>query len=446
MKQTLIRNGIVLDIAADGTSAEALPQQDVLIKGNRIDAIQPTGTVDPTHFDRVIEANGQLIMPGLINTHAHVPMVLFRGLVEDMPIDRWFNEGIWPLENNLEPEDVYWGTLLGMIEMLESGVTTVADHYFHMHHSVEAIEKIGGRALLGWAIFGSMGQQAIDDTADWVEEVNGSGTSRIRAWMAPHAPYTCDDDFLRATAKKAAQIGVGLHIHASETSAQTKASLSARGITPIQVLEETGVFDQPTILAHCCGVIESDIDIIAKHQKAVGGIAHAPKTYLKLGEDIAPIVAFREAGIAVGLATDGAASNNTMDLWEPLRLMPMLQKDRLGAEAMPIPQALHVATRSAAQVVGLADDLGAVEVGRLADLVLVDMRGIHHTPLHQVAASLVYNTRPNDVTTVLVDGEVVVENGRVTSIDRDEVISQAKARMERLSQNRPDQRIQTYNP
>lgn len=446
MTEILIRNGSVLHIAADGSSAQVVPNQDVLVKGNRIASVQNTGAVDPSHFDQVIEADGQLVMPGLINTHAHVPMVLFRGLVEDMSIERWFNEGIWPLENNLEPEDIYWGTLLGMIEMLESGVTTVADHYFHMHHSVAAIEKIGGRALLGWAIFGSLGQKAIDDTADWVEEVNGSGTSRIRAWMAPHAPYTCDDGFLKATAQKADQISVGIHIHVAETHGQTEASIATRGITPVQVLEETGIFEVPTILAHCCGVTESDIGIIARHQQSAGGIAHAPKTYLKLGMDIAPITAFREAGIAVGLATDGAASNNTMDLWEPLRLLPMLQKDRLGAEAMPIAQALHIATQSAAQVVGMADELGTIEVGRLADLVLVDMGGIHHTPLHNETASLVYNTRPTDVTTVLVDGEVVVRNGHVTTIDRDEVVSQARARMERLSQNRPDLRIQTYNP
>src|SRR5579862_8767705 len=160
MSRLLIANAQVLHVAED--KASVIADQDVLVVGNRIESVQPSGQVDPSHFDTLIDAGGKLVMPGLINCHAHVPMVLWRGLAEDVSIDRWFNDFMWPLENNLQPEDVYWGMLLGLIEQIESGVTSVADHYFHMAHAVRAVEKAGTRALLGYAMFGSQGLAMVE--------------------------------------------------------------------------------------------------------------------------------------------------------------------------------------------------------------------------------------------------------------------------------------------
>src|SRR5690606_7983137 len=196
---------------------------------------------------------------------------------------------------------------------------------------------------------------------------------RIRTIMAPHAPYTCDEDFLRATADVAKQIGVGIHIHVSETTQQTVASLRKRGMTPLQVLERTGVLDVPTILAHVCGATPADIRLMEQYPV---GIAHAVKTYLKLGHPTAPIIEFAAAGLPGGLDSDGAVSNSTMNLWEPLRLMALTQKERAGiGEAMPIPQALAIATHGSARVYGQPDELGAVAAGYLADLILIDLNG-----------------------------------------------------------------------
>ncbi|MEO1647063.1 MAG: amidohydrolase family protein, partial [Chloroflexota bacterium] len=225
MTKTLIQNAHVLQVTDN--AVETFEAHDILIDGNKIEAIQATG-VDSSHFDTVIPANGMLAMPGLINTHAHVPMVIFRGLAEDVNIVDWFNE-MWQLEANLTPDDVYWGMLLGIAEMIESGVTSVADHYWHMNRAADAIEKAGTRGLLGWAMFENQGDEVINSTGEFVQAYNGAANGRITTIMAPHAPYTCGMDFLRKVSDKAQALGVGIHIHASENAEQTQASLKEHG-------------------------------------------------------------------------------------------------------------------------------------------------------------------------------------------------------------------------
>ena len=443
MSDLLIQGCTVLAIDHP-QQARVLPDHDLVIRGNRFESVLPTGRVDASRFARVVDGRGLVAMPGLINCHAHVPMVLFRGLAEDVSIDRWFNEYIWPLEHNLTPDDVHTGTLLGAAEMIRAGVTSVADHYFYMDEAARGIEQSGMRALLGWAIFTSSGEAMIERTADFVSDWHDAANGRIRACMAPHANYTCSEDYLRAVAFKARELGVSVHIHAAETMSQTVASLEKYGVTPIQVLERTGVLDSPTIIAHGCGLLPEDIEILSRYE---AGIAHAPKTYLKLAMDLTPIPAARAAGVPIGLATDGACSNNTLNLWESLRLMSMTQKDRAGSpEVLPIPEALYIATRESARVFGLAHELGAIEPGYLADVILLDLSGIHHQPLHSITASLVYNVEPPDVHTVIIDGEVVMQNRRIRTLDVPTVAAEASHAKARLAWRDPAQRIQTYNP
>ena len=432
MSDLLIKNCLVLQVADDGGRAEILPDQDILVRGNSIEAVQPTARADSSHFHTCLDAQGMLAMPGLINTHAHVPMVLFRGLVEDTSLDKWFNNYIWPLEKKLQPEDVYWGMLLGLIEMIEAGITAVADRYFYMDKAAQAVEKIGARALLGWAMFGSQGQSMIEHTARFVQNWQGAAGDRIRTIMAPHAPYTCDMDFLRATVRQAEKLGVGIHIHVSETKEQTQASLNSCGLTPIQVLEQTGVLGAPTILAHACGALPRDIELLSRYP---AGIAHAPKTYLKLAMDIASIPDFRRVGLPVGLATDGAASNNTLDLWESLRLMALVQKNRQGdPEVLTVAEALHIATVESACVFGRGANLGKLAPGYLADLILIDLGGVHHQPNHNVLANLVYSMRPTDVQTVIADGEIVIRDRQILTVDKHEVISRVQSSLKTLQQ------------
>lgn len=445
MSSLLIRRANVLQISPDAASPSAtvLRDHEIVIKDNRIECVQPTG-LDQSHFDQVIDADGKVAMPGLINTHAHVPMVIFRGLAEDVNIDSWFNDFMWPLESNLQPDDVYWGMLLGLAEMIQGGVTTVADHYFYMDRAAQAVEQAGTRALLGWAIFGSQGHDMIARTEQFVRDFQGAANGRIHTLMAPHAPYTCDDDFLRACVAAAKRLDVGIHIHVAETMQQTDSSIQTRGMTPVEVAQKVGIMEVPAIFAHVCGALSSDMTLMSKYRV---GIAHAPKTYLKLAMGGAPVVEFRQAGVPVGLATDGAVSNNTLDIWESLRLMPMVQKMRTGvAENMPIPEALYIATRGSAKVLGMEDHIGSLESGYLADVILVDLTGIHHQPLHSITASLVYNARASDVKTVICDGRVLMHDGVIRTLDPAAIIAQVRANMERLQQRVPARRIQQYNP
>ena len=438
----LIRHARVLPTLS-GRAAQVLQDQDVRIEGARIASVTPAGA-DPAPADEALDARGMLLMPGLINCHSHVPMVIFRGLAEDVSLEKWFNEYMWPLESNLQEEDVYWGMLLGLAEMIEAGVTCVADHYFFMDRAAEAVQQAGTRAALGWAVFGSQGIEALDRTAEFCKRWSGAADGRLTTWMAPHAPYTCDDDFLRAARDRADELGIGIHIHVAETRDQTAAHVKKRGVTPIRLLDDLGLLRLPSLLAHAVGATEDDIRLLADRPTAV---AHCPKTYLKLAMGIAPVVAMRKAGVTVGLGTDGAVSNNTLDVWESLRLMAMTQKEDTGAaENMTLAESLDIATRGSAKAVGLGDRLGAVEPGYLADLILVDLGGPHHQPLHSVPASLVYAVRASDVQTVIVNGKVIMRDRRLLTLDKAEIIRQVNRSLERLSRRVPASRIQVYAP
>jgi 5-methylthioadenosine/S-adenosylhomocysteine deaminase len=445
MYDLIVYNCHVLTITEAG-KPEILHHQDIIVDEGKIVEIQPTDAADTGQAHRVIEAREMLAMPGLINTHSHVPMVIFRGLAEDVPIERWFNEFMWPLESNLTEEDVYWGMLLGLVEMIEGGVTTVADHYFFMDRAAQAVQEAGTRAALGWAVFGDRGYEALAETAAFAARWNGQADGRITTWMAPHAPYTCDDEFLKATVEYAQQLGIGIHIHAAEEMGQTQASLAKRGLTPVQVLEETGILEVPTLIAHGCGILPEDVELLQRYRSHVG-VAHCPKTYLKLGMGLTPIRPLREAGIAVGLGTDGAVSNNTLDIFESLRLMAMLQKhESRDPELLTLPEALDIALRGSATVVGLSDKIGQLAAGYLADLILVDLSGAHCQPLHSVTASLVYNIRPSDVQTVVVNGQIIMRDRQILTLDKAQIIREVNRSMERLAQRVPDKRIQLYEP
>ncbi|MCY4536720.1 MAG: amidohydrolase [Chloroflexi bacterium] len=444
MVDLLIQNVDVLQVSGD--AASILHGREILVSGNRISAIQRSGALDPSHATTVIDADGQLAMPGFINAHAHVPMVLWRGMGEDVNLESWFNDYIWHLEANLEPEDVFWGMQLGLLEMIEAGVTAVSDHYWHMEYAARAVEQAGARALLGQAMFGSNGMQQIEETAAFAVRWQNQAGGRIRTILAPHAPYTCDDDFLIASARQAERIGSGIHIHVAETVEQTQASLAKRGLTPIEVLQECGIFNVPTILAHAVGATSTDLETLAELAQPTG-IAHCPKTYAKLAMGLPNLVEARQMGISVGLGTDGAVSNNTLDLWEAMRLTALGQKQRTGdAENLTIPQALTIATQESASVYGQGDELGDLAAGKLADIILVDLSGTHHLPLNSVTASLVYNAGAGDVRTVICDGRIIMREREHLTLDKGEIMENILPRMKRLRRRDYGGGIQRYNP
>ena len=438
MAKLIIKNCEVMTF--EGQVPRFLPGQDILIEGNQITDIQPTSPLAKEDY-QIIDAAGMLAVPGMVNTHAHVPMVLFRNAGPDVNENDWFNKVIFPLEANLTPEDIYWGAMLGLAEMIEAGITCVADHYFEMDRVAQAVEKAGTRANLGWAVFGHQGYSQLEETIRFVERWQGKANGRITTWHAPHSPYLCDPDFLTRCAKEAARLGVGNHIHVAETSGQVTLSLARYGKTPVQILADVGLLDQPAILAHCLYPSNEDLDLLVG--KAVG-IAQAPKTYMAMAMGLPDLPKYLEKGIAVGLATDGAVSSCTLDLFEQMRLTALSQKDRAkDAEVMTVDTVLDLAFQGGARVLQ-QPRLGNLKAGNLADVVLLRQDRPALQPAINKAANLVYSMDARDVDTVICDGELIYQGGKHLTLDLGEIYREVNARLPHLLKKDLSRKIADY--
>jgi len=438
MGKLIIRNCEVMTF--EGQVPCFIPGQDILIEGNQITAIQPTAALAPSDY-QIIDAAGMLAVPGMVNTHAHVPMVLFRNAGPDVNENDWFNKVIFPLEANLTPEDVYWGAMLGMAEMIAAGITCVADHYFEMDMVAQAVELAGIRANLGWAVFGHQGYSQLDETIRFVERWQGKADGRITTWLAPHSPYLCDPDFLTRCAKEAAQLGVGNHIHVAETAGQITLSLERYGKTPVQILADTGLLDQPAILAHCLYPSDADLDLLVGKEV---GIAQAPKTYLAMTMGLADLPKYLEKGIAVGLATDGVVSSSTLDLFEQMRLTALTQKNKaMDAEVMPVNTVLDLAFQGGAKVLR-QPRLGNLKAGNLADVVLLRQDRPAVQPVINKEANLVYSMDARDVDTVICDGKLIYQGGKHLTLDLEEILREVNSRLPRLLKTDLSRKIADY--
>lgn len=426
--------------------AQFAPGATIEITGGRFTRIDanPAG---PAHAREVIDAHGMVAMPGLINTHAHAAMTYLRGAAEDVAVSQWFNDYIWPMEVNVGERDVYLGTLVAAAEMIECGVTTVADHYFFMHQAAHAIMDSGMRANLGWAFFGTQGADGMARSFEFAEHWNGKAGGRITTSIAPHAPYTVPDDMLRASADEARRLGIKVHLHAAEDINQTRSSLASRGVTPIRVLEDTGVLDAGVIIAHGNGIVDDDIPLLAAHRSRVG-VTHGPKGYLKFAlGPLTPIAALQASGVPVGYCTDGPASNNTLDIFETMRITSISQKQIAGdATYFTSGMALQMAGRESAAVLGQRGRIGELTVGACADLILVDLGGFHCQPVHDIAGALVYSVQPTDVRTTIVDGKVLMRDRRLLTIDRQALLAEFRQRAREIIDRTHGRTIQDYAP
>ncbi len=438
MYDLLIQHVDVLQIANGAHTI--LPHHDLAITDRRISAIAPA--ISSGLAREVIDGEGHLAIPGLINSHAHTAMSLFRGVAEDVPIEEWFNRFIWPLETNLTPEDVYWGTLLGLAEMIEAGVTCVADHYFTTDVIAQAVQESGMRALLAWTLFSGADEDTqLNSARRFTEQWYGAAGDRIRVWMGPHSPYTCTPSFLGRIARTARELGVGIHIHLAETAGQVAQSIATYGRSPVMVAYDAGLFAGPALAAHVAHVSPEDIAVLATYGAAV---AVTPKTEMKLGIGVAPVTTMRAAGVTVALGSDGAASNNTYDILESARLLALLEKLRTGnARVMPIGTVLELATVAGAQALHW-EGIGVLQPGARADLALIQYATAHIQPVHNPAAALLYSSQPADVRTVIVDGRILMRDRVLLTIDKPRVLREVVARMERLTQYQLDKRIAVY--
>ncbi len=434
----------LLGVTGDRTTFA--PGTTLEITGGRFTSVDQNPAHPPVARE-VIDARGMVAMPGLINTHCHAAMTFLRGAAEDVSVAHWFNDYIWPMEINVGERDVYLGTLVAAAEMIECGVTTFADHYFFMDQAAQAVMDTGMRANLGSAFFSSQGPEGgLGQSVEFAERWHGKAEGRITTSLAPHAPYTVSDDDLRGAADAARRIGVRVHLHASEDIAQANSSIASRGISPIQVLQETGVLDAGVIIAHGNGIIDSDIPLLAAARDRAG-VTHGPKGYLKFAlGPLTPIPALRAAGVPVGYCTDGVASNNTMDILESMRITAIMQK-QIAEDAtwFKSSMALEMAGPESAAVLGMRGQIGELTVGSCADVILVDVSGFHCQPMHDLAAALVYSVQPSDVQTTIVDGRVLMRDRKLLTINRDALLAEFRQRAREITDRTHGRTIQDYN-
>ncbi|MFD7440292.1 amidohydrolase [Streptomyces sp. NPDC059909] len=417
----------------------------VVVRDGAIEAVTSARDAARLPARERIDAQGRPAMPGLINCHTHTPMVALRGIAEDVPVEEWFNDWIWPIESNLTDEIVELGALLACAEMIRGGVTAFADHYFSMDRVAAAVVRSGLRANLGWAYFSSQGPEGRERSLDFALRTAGGAGGRITTSLAPHAPYTVEDADLAATAELAREHGLPVHLHAAESRAQTDSSLQQHGRTPIETLHRAGLLDVDVLIAHGTGIVERDLPVLQRGTGRIG-IATAPKGYLKFGWDTTPIRALRSIGIPVGLATDGAASNNTLDVWESMTLTALVQKStERDPRWLTARQALDHATTQSALATGLGERVGALAPGRRADLILVDLTGPHVRPLHDLATALVLSARSADVVTTIVDGRVLMRDRKLLTLDVEEIVSELARLLPELTDRGHGRRIQEYD-
>lgn len=432
---TIIYNATIVTVNA---AFDIIPRGMIGIKNGRVEEItaMPDGVDIPVGKDAIDAADG-IVMPGLVNTHTHMPMTLFRGLADDLPLDVWLNQYIFPAEGTwITPENVRLGTALACAEMLLSGTTTVCGGYFYEDAVAETVSQAGIRGVLG--------QGVIDFPAPGVpdagENINAA-MAFIQKWrgLSPmiqpsifcHSPYTCSQKTLKAAKAAARSQGVLFQIHAAETAGEQTLIEGAGDMSPIRYLDHVGVLDEQTLLVHSVWVDDKDVEIIANSGAAV---SHNPESNMKLASGIAPVQKFMSAGISVGLGTDGCASNNDLDMFQEMDTAAKLHKAHtLDPTVMDAGSVLKMATIEAAGAIGLDRRIGSLEKGKQADLVIIDTHQPHLVPLYNPVSQIVYSARGSDVRDVMVAGRMLVRDRVLTSLDQDDILNEVKVLSREIS-------------
>jgi len=375
---------------------------------------------------KTIDASGCLVMPGLINTHNHCAMTLFRGLADDLPLMTWLQDHIFPAEAKfVSSKMVYWCTKLAAVEMIMSGTTTVADSYFFESDVAKALKEAGIRAVAAQGVidFPAPGvpdpADNIDNAAWYIEKWQGDDL--ITPAVFCHSPYTCSGETIQKGKELARSSGCHFFIHVAETKSEVEQSLKQHGVSPVQYLNQLGVLDEETVCVHCVWLDDNDIEIL---NKSGAGVASCSKSNMKLASGVAPLDKLVEAGIPVGLGTDGCASNNNLDMFGEITTAAKLHKvNRLDPTLLTAGTVFKMATTGGAKILGLQGKIGELVVGKLADIIIVDMQKPHLTPTYDVNSMLVYSASGSDVKTSIINGRLVMENYHLLTIDPDEVLA-----------------------
>lgn len=443
MSSTLVDGGAVVTVDDEGTVHDP---GWVLVDGNRISEVG--GGNAPTRIrraaDEVLEATGAAVMPGMVNGHTHLFQTLFRGLADDKPLLEWLRDCIWPGATHLDSEAAYAAAMLGLIENVRGGATTIVDHqYIHVDEAIDdavcrAAADIGVRFVLarGWADRNY--HPPLTESADMVLERigpvvdvwHGAEDGRVQVGLAPLIPWGCSDEAMQTTVAACRAWGGATHLHCAETSVEVEMSIQERGLRHVDWLESIGVLGSDVQLAHAVWLDEGELDLIARRGAMV---VHCPVSNMYLASGVASVRDMLDRGITVALATDGPGSNNRQDMFEVCKATVLLQKvDRLEATVLQPEEVLTMACRHGARLVGQDDDLGAIEPGRKADLIVVDLDSPFVAPVHRVPSALVYCATPRDTTHVIVDGRVLVRDRQVIRVDETVALRRAEESARRV--------------
>jgi 5-methylthioadenosine/S-adenosylhomocysteine deaminase len=432
----LVRGGTVVTM---DVNRRVLEGGAVAVRGDRIEGVYRAGDALP-EAKETLDASGQLVIPGLINAHGHAPMTLLRGIADDLTLLDWLQGYIFPAESkNVSPEFVYWGTLLGAIEMVRGGTTTFADMYYFEEDVARATAEVGIRGVLGQTIIGFPApdyptpEKALEGARAFIEKYKDHPL--IIPSVAPHALYTTDLDIVKKAHELAASYGVPFQIHAVEAPQENEQMMKKLGQRTIPALYDAGVLAPGTILHHAIWLDANDIALIARSGAST---SHNPESNMKLASGVAKIPELLAAGVAVGLGTDGAASNNNLDMLEEMDSAAKLQKiTRMDPTALPATTVFEMATLGSARALGLDDRLGSLEVGKLADVVLVDVSSPELTPMYHVYSQLVYAAEAGNVSTVIVNGKIIVRDREVTTVDTEAVLEKARELKKKIWESLP---------
>ncbi len=411
MSELLVAGGRVLRPDHEVERADVLVDRDA----GDIVAVDEPGALDG---DDVLDAAGGLVIPGLVNAHGHVSMTLLRGNADDKPLDRWLREDVWPVEAELTPEDVRAGAELGLVEMLLSGTTALADMYFEMDRVAEAVADLGPRAVLGQGCI-SAGKDDDAARADFesglafAREYDGRADGRVRTAFMPHSLTTVDERYYREFVPAAREADVPIHLHANETEGEVEPIVEERGQRPLAYAVGLGLLGSDDFIAHGVHLDDAEIDLLAERD---AGVVHCPASNMKLASGMAPVQRLLDAGVPVALGTDGPASNNDLDVFDEMRDAAMVGKLAADdASAVDADAVVEMATRGGADVLGF--DSGRIEAGANADLAVVDLERPHLTPDHDLVSHLAYAVRGSDVRHTVCDGEVLVRDRELPGVD-----------------------------
>ena len=410
-------------------------KQSLLIKDDLIAEI--SDEIDDSNADKIIDAEGKILLPGLINTHTHLSMTLFRGLADDLSLDSWLNDHIWPMEANLNGDYCYIGALLGAVELIKSGTTTFSDMYFYMEDVARAVDDAGIRAVLSYGMidFGDAERREaeIKENMALYDACNGMADGRIKVFFGPHSPYTASEELLIKVRELADEHNIGIHIHVSETQKEINDSLDERGIRPFEYLEKIGFLGPDVVAAHCVWLSDEEIEIIKKHGVKV---SHNPCSNMKLASGVAPVSKLIENDICVSIGTDGASSNNNLDLIEELKTASLLQKvSTLDPKVLTSDEAIEMATIKGAEALGLGDEIGSIEVGKKADIILIDTNSANMVPdSSSLSSNVIYSANGSNVDTTICNGKILMENKKLTTLDEDEIYAKAKQAIKELKE------------